>query len=250
MGARFIIPLAEKAAITVSGDAGAGGANLDYQVIGLFSYNFTPKIGLGLGWRYLYVDYRPSNHQFIFSATTSGALAGMYFNFGGKPPAPVTASCSASPTEVYPGDPVAASISTQSFNPNHTLTYSWMSTGGKVSGAGTTGNIDTTGLEPGSYTVTGKATDAKEKTNMASCSAGFTLKTRPNYPPTTSCSANPRSIAINQSATINITASSTENRPLTYTWTSTGGQLATLVASVYRDSVNNISIWLDEREKE
>ncbi len=63
-GARFIVPLSEKAAITVSGNAGGGGANLDYQVIGLFSYNFTPKIGLGLGWRYLYVDYRP-NQQTI-----------------------------------------------------------------------------------------------------------------------------------------------------------------------------------------
>src|SRR5271157_4820271 len=33
-GARFIAPLGEKAALTVSGDAGAGGANLDWQVLG------------------------------------------------------------------------------------------------------------------------------------------------------------------------------------------------------------------------
>ena len=48
-GARFTIPVGEKAAITVSGNAGAGGASLDYQVVGLFSYNFTRKIGMGLG---------------------------------------------------------------------------------------------------------------------------------------------------------------------------------------------------------
>jgi hypothetical protein len=247
-GARFIVPLADKAAITVSGNAGAGGANLDYQVIGLFSYNFTPKIGMGLGWRYLYVDYRPSNNQFVFNATMSGALAGVYFNFGGKPPVPPTASCSASPTEVFPGDPVNASITTQNFNPKHTLTYKWGSTGGKISGTGTTGNIDTTGLAPGSYTVTGSATDAKEKkNNVASCSAGFTVKARPNYPPTATCSVNPQTIAINQSATVSINATSPESRPLTYAWTSTGGQLsgsgtsATLTAT-NADAGNTITV--------
>jgi len=226
-GARFIVPLAEKAAITVSGNAGAGGANLDYQVIGLFSYNLTPKLGMGLGWRYLYEDYRPTNKQFVFDTTMSGALVGVYYNWGGKPPVPPTASCSSSPTEVYPGDKASATISTQNFNPKHTLTYSWASTGGKVSGSGTTGSIDTTGLQPGSYSVTGRATDAKEKkNNMASCSAGFTVKARPNYPPTASCSVTPRTIAINQAATVSIIASSPENRPLTYSWTSTGGQLS------------------------
>jgi hypothetical protein len=247
-GARFIIPLADKAAITVSGNAGAGGANLDYQVIGLFSYNFTRKIGMGLGWRYLYEDYRPTNKEFVLNTTMSGALAGVYFNLGGKPPVPPTASCSASPTEVFAGDPVNASISTQNFNPKHTLTYNWSSAGAKVSGTGTTGNVDTTGLQPGSYTVTGTATDPKEKkNNVASCSAGFTVKARPNYPPTASCSASPSSIAINQSATVNITASSPESRPLTYTWTSTGGQLsgngtsATLTAT-NADAGNTITV--------
>ncbi len=236
-GARIILPLAEKASIVISGDAGGGGANLDYQVIGLLNFKVTQHLGLGLGWRYLDVDYR-GNHQFIYDTATSGALAGLYYTFGGKPPVPPSASCSASPTEVFPGDPVNATISTQYFNPKHTLTYKWGSAGAKVSGTGTSASVDTTGLAPGSYTVTATATDEKEKkNNVASCSAGFTVKARPNYPPTASCSASPGSIAINQSATVSITASSPENRPLTYAWTSTGGQLtgngtsATLVAT-------------------
>jgi len=247
-GARFILPLGEKAAVNISGDAGGGGANLDYQVIGLFTYQLTKHLGLGLGWRYLDVDYRQGNHQFTWDMIQSGALAGLYFNFGGKPPVPPTASCSASPTEVYAGDPVTATISTQYFNPKHTLTYKWASTGGNVSGTGTTGTVDTAGLQPGSYTVTGTATDAKEKkNNIASCSAGFSIKARPNYPPTASCSANPSSIAINTSATVSITASSPENRPLTYSWTSTGGQLsgngtsATLTAT-NADAGNTITV--------
>jgi len=247
-GARFILPLGEKAAVNIAGDAGGGGANLDYQVIGLLTYQLTKHLGLGLGWRYLDVDYRPSGHQFVWDVAQSGALAGLYFNFGGKPPVPPTASCSASPTEVYAGDPVTATISTQYFNPKHALTYKWASTGGTVSGTGTTGSVDTTGLQPGSYTVTGTATDAKEKkNNIASCSAGFTIKARPNYPPTASCSANPSSIAINQAATVTITASSPENRPLTYTWTSTGGQLSgsgtsATVTATNADAGNTITV--------
>ena len=226
-GARFLLPLGEKATVMIAGDAGAGGANLDYQVVGLLNYNFTPRWGLGVGWRYLDVDYRPSNHQFVYDMIITGPVAGLIFNFGGKPPVPPSASCSISPTEVYPGDPVTASISTQYFHPKHTLTYKWNSTGGKIGGTGTTGNVDTTGMAPGSYSVTATATDEKEKkNNVASCSAGFTVKARPNYPPTASCSASPTAIAINQSSTITISASSPESRPLTYAWTSTGGQLS------------------------
>ena len=33
---------------------------------------------MGLGWRYLDVDYRPSNNQFVFDTIMSGALAGVY----------------------------------------------------------------------------------------------------------------------------------------------------------------------------
>ena len=164
-GARFVVPLGEKATILLGGDAGGRGANLDYMAQGLFNYNLTPKIGVGVGWRYLDVDYRRGNHQFVYDVAQSGALAGLYFNFGGKPPVPPTASCSASPTEVYAGDPISPTISTQNFNPKHTLTYKWNSTGGKVSGTGATGSVDTTGLAPGSYTITGTATDPKEKKN-------------------------------------------------------------------------------------
>lgn len=247
-GARFILPMGDKAAVTISGDAGAGGAKLDYQAIGLFTYQFTKHIGLGLGWRYLDVDYRPGNHQFVWDMIQSGPLAGLYFNFGGKPPVPPAASCSASPTEVYPGDPVRASISAQNFNPKHTITYSWATTGARVSGTGTTANVDTTGVAAGVYTVTGTATDQKEKTNnVTSCNASFTVKERPNYPPTASCSASPGTIAINQASTVTMTASSPENRPLTYSWTSTGGQLngngtSATVTATNADAGNTINV--------
>ncbi len=241
-GARFIVPLGEKAAIMASGDAGAGGASLDYQAVGLFTYNFTPKLGLGLGWRYLDVNYSKNfgvrgDQEFIYDVVQSGALAGLYFNFGGKPAPPVAATCSVSPTEIWSGDPVTATINTQNFNPKHTLEYKWTSTGAKVSGTGTTANVDTAGLAPGSYSVSGMATDPKaKKNNMASCSSSFTVK-QPQ-PPQVSCSANPTTVAINEPSTITMTATDPQGWPLTYNWSNTGGQLSGSGTSVTLTATN------------
>src|ERR1039457_2801605 len=172
-GARFILPLGEKASILISGDAGAGGANLDYQVLGLLNYKFTPHLGLGLGWRYLYENYRPSNHQFVYNTATSGALAGFYNPFAGKPPVPVSAACSASPAEVWSGDPVTVTASGANFNPKHTVTYAWTGNAGKLSSANTqTATVDTAGLAPGSYTTNASITAPQDKKNkQATCSA-------------------------------------------------------------------------------
>ncbi len=234
-GARFILPLGEKAAITVAGDAGAGGANLDYQALGLLNYQLTPKWGMAVGWRYLYVDYRPSNNQLVLNTATTGAIAGFVYNFGGKPPVPPTASCSIAPTEIWAGDPVTANISTQNFNPKHTISYNWTATGAKVSGTSTTGNVDTAGLAPGSYTVTGTATDTKEKkNNVASCSASFTVK-QPR-PPVASCSASPDSVQAGQISTVTVNASSPDNSALTYAWSSTAGHLSGTGATATLDT--------------
>jgi hypothetical protein len=250
-GARFTFPLSEKSAISVSGDAGGGGASLDYQAVGLFTYDFTPKIGLGLGWRYLDVNYNKNfgpldGRNFLYDVAQTGALAGLYLNLGGKPPVPVAATCSASPTEIWSGEPVTATITPQHFNPKHTLTYAWSSTGAKVSGSGATGTVDSTGLAPGTYSVTGTATDAKDKkNNVANCSASFTVK-QPQ-PPQVSCSANPTTLAINEPSTITMTATDPQGWPLTYTWTNTGGQLSgsgtsVTVTATNADAGNTITV--------
>ena len=150
--------------------AAAAGLGLDFAVNQRFSI------------RPFQMDYLYTNFNDNLGLTTNQNswryLGGVVFTFGGKPPIPPSASCSASPTEIWSGDPVTATISTLNFNPKHTITYSWTSSGGKVSGTGTTGNVDTTGLAPGNYTVSATATDTKEKkNNTASCSAPFTVRT-------------------------------------------------------------------------
>jgi outer membrane protein OmpA-like peptidoglycan-associated protein len=155
------------------------------------------------------------------SAKISG---GLVFKFGsvGPPPLPPTMSCSASPTEVFAGEPVTVTANAQNFNPKRTITYSWTSTGGKVGGNAATTQVDTNGLNPGSYTVSGHATDGKKAT--ADCTATFSVK-QPRGP-TITCSANPTTVKPGDPVTVSCQASSPDNRPLTYSYKSSAGNVS------------------------
>ena len=140
------------------------------------------------------------------------------------PPPPVTYTCSASPTEVYPGDPVTVTCNAQNLNPKKTPTYTWTSTGGKVSGTSSTGNVDTSNLAPGTYTVTGHVTEGNKAGQSADGNATFTVKQF--EPPTISCSANPTTVNPGESATITAQGVSPQNRPLTYSYSASSGQVS------------------------
>jgi Outer membrane protein beta-barrel domain len=173
---------------------------------------------------YLYTDFN-NNSGLAANQNSWRYLGGAVLTFGGKPPIPPTASCSASPTEIWSGAPVTATISTQNFNPKHTVSYNWTSSGGRVSGTGETGNVDTTSLAPGNYTVSGTATDAREKkNNTATCTAPFTVK-QPR-PPTATCSASPQTIKPGDSFTLTVAAESLDNSTLSYSYTSSAGNIA------------------------
>jgi outer membrane protein OmpA-like peptidoglycan-associated protein len=152
-------------------------------------------------------------------------LGGVVLTFGGKPPIPPSASCTGSPAEIWSGAPVTATISTLNFNPKHTVTYNWTSSGGRISGNGTTGNVDTTGLAPGNYAISATATDPKEKkNNTASCSAPFTVK-QPRAP-TATCSASPQTIKPGDSFTLSVAAESLDESSLSYSYSSSAGNIA------------------------
>ena len=178
------------------------------------------------------VDYLYTNFKDQLGLTQNQnswrGLAGVVFTFGGKPPIPVTATCSATPTEIMTGDPVTATISAMNFNPKHTITYAWSSSGGKVSGTGTTGNVDTTGLAPGSYTISGTATDGKEKkNNVASCTASFTVKPPPpKNPPVATCSVSPQTINAGDTFGLTVAANSPDNSPLSYSYSTSAGNIS------------------------
>jgi hypothetical protein len=75
-GARIQAMLSPKVTLTVLGDAGGGGANSDYQVVGLLGWKFK-KFSLQGGWRYMSVNYRPSGGvRFVYDMATSGLIFG------------------------------------------------------------------------------------------------------------------------------------------------------------------------------
>jgi hypothetical protein len=196
---------------------------------------------------YLYTRFN-ANHIANYTASQNNFryMGGLNFMFGGAPPVPVSASCSASPGAVWSGDPVSVTITGANFNPKHTETYAWTGTSGKFSnGNAQTATVDTTGLAPGSYSVSGTVTDPKEKkNNTATCTASFTIK-QPQ-PPVVSCSASPSTIAIGESATVTMTASDPQGWPLTYSWTNSGGTMSgsgtsVTVTATNADAGNTIS---------
>ena len=131
------------------------------------------------------------------------------------------------PTEVTAGEPVTATVTTSNFNPNHSETYNWTSTGGKVSGKDTTATIDTTGVAGGNYTVNARVSDPKRKKNgEASCSSNFAVKEPRMTPPTISCVADPSTVQPGGTSTITSTASSPDGRTLTYSYSSSAGSVS------------------------
>ncbi len=151
---------------------------------------------------------------------------------GGPPPAPPTAACSVQPTAVFAGEAVRATVTPSGFNPKHTVDIAWTATGGLQVEGKETANIDTKGLNPGSYTLTANVTDSKNKKVTASCNTSFTVKERPKNPPQVSCSANPSTVQSGTPSTITCSCSSPDNSadyPVTASitnWSSSAGKVS------------------------
>lgn len=150
---------------------------------------------------------------------------GIVWKFGNiVPPPPVQYTCSANPSSVYPGDPVTVTGTATNLNPKKTATYGWSGQGVTVKGDNSTGTVDTTSLQPGSYTVTGHVGEGQKPGQFADCTANFAVKAY--EPPTVSCSANPSSINPGDSSTITATGVSPQNRSLTYSYTASAGSVS------------------------
>jgi hypothetical protein len=80
-GVRSVMTLSRKASFTMAGDGGKGGANLDYQVAGMFDYQIDKvfkwemkkRVVAQFGWRYMVVHYQ-GGRQFVFDPEMSGPV--------------------------------------------------------------------------------------------------------------------------------------------------------------------------------
>jgi hypothetical protein len=200
---------------------GAGGG-FDLHITDLFAIRIAQA-------DYLYTSYNPGLFNNHTSAWNSVRLAaGLVINLGNYYTAPLTAACTATPTTpVLAGEPVSVTATGSNFNPNHTLTYAWTATGGKLATPGSaTSSIDTTGLAAGTYTANATITDPKfKRNNTASCSTSFTVK--PFTPPNVSCSANPTTVKSGETSTITTTATSPDGASISsYAYTASAGTIS------------------------
>ncbi len=206
------------------------GGGLDYNLPKVAGFNLAFRL-FQADYNYFHEDYGPA-----VAIPTGGVLggraninsaqlsSGIVLKFGSiVPPPPVTYSCVVSPTSGYTGDPITVTGTAANLNPKKTPTYSWTSDGGKITGTSNVANIDTTGVNPGTYNVKGHVSEGTKAGQFADCTVPFTIN--PPQPPTITCSASPSSVNAGESSTITSVANSPQNRPLTYSYSATAGSI-------------------------
>ncbi len=202
---------------------------VDLVAGGGIDYNLTKKFGIRVfqaDYQYYHDDFGPqAPYPTGGRANLNNARisAGILYHIGSiVPPPPVMYACTASPASVYPGDPVTITGTATNLDPKKTASYTWTGNNGvKITGDTSTGNVDTSSLTPGSYTVTGHASEGMKPGQFADCTATFEVKQF--EPPTISCSANPTTVNPGDSSTITAQGVSPQNRPLTYTYSASAG---------------------------
>ncbi|HVW76793.1 MAG TPA: hypothetical protein VHB45_04215 [Alloacidobacterium sp.] len=200
------------------------GGGLDYD-LPFWNHHLALRL-FQADYEYWHANFGPQPRDGGRANVDSARLStGIVWKFGNiVPPPPVQYTCSANPSTVYPGDPITITGTATNLNPKKTATYSWSGQGVTVKGDTATANVDTTGLQPGSYTVTGHVSEGQKAGQFADCTANFTVK---QYePPTVSCSVNPSSVNPGDSSTITATGVSPQNRPLTYSYTASAGSIS------------------------
>jgi hypothetical protein len=213
------------------GPAITAGGGMDYQ-LPWFDNRFSLRL-FEADYKWIHANYGPTAP----GIPTAGALGGrtnlngvelstgILVHFGHIiPPPPVTYACSASPSTVFPGDPITVTGTAANLNPKKPTTYTWSADGGTISGTTSTATIDTKSAAPGSYTAKGHVSEGAKPGEMADCTATYTVKQF--EPPTATCSANPSTVAPGDSSTITATGMSPQNRPLTYSYSATAGTVS------------------------
>ena len=180
--------------------------------------------------RLLRADYVMSSYRYGPSASTAKTdlhgvrlQAGIVLMWGGEQEVtPPRAACSIQPTEVFAGEPVTATAEGSNFNPMRTVKYNWSGSGVLPGGTSASTQIDTSGLQAGSYQVTANLSDGS-RNGVATCNARFTVK-EPR-PPVISCSSDPASVRTGGTSTITSNASSPDGRRLTYSYSTSAGNI-------------------------
>jgi hypothetical protein len=210
------------------------GGGMDYD-LPFFNHRFGLRL-FQADYRYIHADFGPGSGGVIPTGGVLGGRAnlsgaelstGILVHFGHIiPPPPIAYACSVTaPTgTIYPGDAVTVTGTATNLNPKKNAAYTWtVDGGGAVSGGSNIATVDTKPLSAGSYIVHGHVSEGNRPGEMADCMAQFTVTAF--QPPTVGCSADPGTVKVGEPSTITASGLSPQNRPLTYSYSSSAGSI-------------------------
>ena len=201
------------------------GGGVDYETP-LFDHHLAIRL-VQADYQYLHVNWGTGVYGGRANLNAARLSAGLVYHIGSiAPPLPLTVACSANPTSVFPGDPVSLTATVGSQDPKLNVVYGWSGDG--VKGNGANGSVDTSALAAGTHTVKCDAKEGKPgkeglKPWQVAQQGTATFTVKEFEPPTISCSVSPTTIKPGDSATVTAQALSPQNRPLTYTYSSSAG---------------------------
>jgi hypothetical protein len=208
-----------------------GGVGLDYVLPAPALHNRLAVRPIEADFQYVDVNFGPQTAPNTYTGGTGQITAyrlsaGLVLRLGDMPPPlPASYACEVQPVSVYAGDPITVTGSVLNLEEKKRLspTYTWTTTGGRLSRSNNGATIATNGLAAGDYTVTGRVSEGSAPNEHADCTASFRVM---NYePPTLSCSASPSTILPGGIATITAVGRSPQNRPLSYSFGASAGQI-------------------------
>jgi flagellar motor protein MotB len=141
---------------------------------------------------------------------------------GGCANRPPVLSCVADTSTVTEGNSVSIQSNATDPDRNDQLTFNWSAAQGKLSSQNGSASFDSSGLNPGSYTVGLEVRDKKQ--NLATCEVSLRVD-KNKIAPTVACSPSNVNVTEGQSTTITARASDGNNDALTYAWSVDGASV-------------------------
>jgi len=241
----YFVPFAEFLAGGVRGNGQITGAAVQDTFALAAGGGVDMVLTKNVAWRVAQLDYlmtsltgpalTATGRQDSFRAGTGLVLR---FGIPNPPPPPnhpPVAACSVSPSSIFAGSGDSVAVHVNASDPdNDPLTYVYSATGGTVEGTGPEARWNSTGVAIGTYTVNVKVDDGKG--GSASCAADIKVLEKPNHPPTAALSADRSPILPGERTGITCNGSDPDNDPLTYSYTTTGGQIVGSGSNVQFDA--------------
>lgn len=148
------------------------GGGLDFR-LPYFHHRLTLRL-FQADYVYHHVDFGPSGGM---GHLNSGRFdTGIVWKVGSVTPTPpVTLACTAAPQNIYPGEPISVIGVASNLDRHKKATFQWAGRGVSTNESNPIANVDTTGLEPGTFRIWGHVSEGARAGQSANCMAQFTV---------------------------------------------------------------------------